>query len=213
MKFDRLPVLILSTPRTGSTPLLHYIQKQHGPDVQLFMEPTTGNWQPNSEDWQTGDEMVRFNATISSTDKFIVKDHIHTFHKHSKQSLDILLSDRTLKIRLQRRNFAEQIASRYIVWCRKEWHYTEIAASKTSVAEVPVYTNVIIDIATKLKKINKQLSESTITFDVDLFYEDIITLCDLKQTGFIETPKPDNYPGLIKHIEYQIKNIPHLQNE
>lgn len=199
MQFNKLPILILSTPRTGSTALLKYIQKQCSVDTEIFMEPTTGNWQPDSTDWQTGEEMDRFVKIASNTSNFIVKDHIHTFYKHSLQHQHLLLSTATFKIRLQRRNFAEQVASRYIVWCRKEWHYTVDKVDKT-IYNVPIRSDVIWQIAITLRKINQQLEHTNIQFDLDLFYEDLCSLFDLDSTGFLETPKPANYEDLVNYI-------------
>jgi hypothetical protein len=185
---------------------MQYIQKHCNEDVPFFMEPTTGNWQPGVSHWSTGKVMDEFMATATTSHKFIVKDHIHTFSKHDQHIQNLLLSDSTFKIRLQRRNFAEQVASRYIVWCRNEWHYTEKTVSTDYEQPIPLSADIILRICSFIHAINEQLRETDINFDLDLYYEDVLTSCDLDQSGLLATPKPKNYQELLDFIKFQIEH-------
>lgn len=186
---------------------MQYIQKRCDQDVPFFMEPTTGNWQPGNSDWSTGKAMEDFMATAAVSNKFIVKDHIHTFRKHTPHMQNVLLSDSTFKIRLQRRNFAEQVASRYIVWCRNEWHYTKNTVLADHARPVPLDADIILRTCSFLHAINEQLRKTHTQFDLDLYYEDIQAAYDLDQSGLLATPKPENYQELLDFIRFQVEHV------
>lgn len=200
---NKLPVLIVSSPRTGSTPLLHYVQKCCGEDIPFFMEPTTGNWQPGKKDWSTGKVMEEFIATARNSKRFIVKDHIHTLHKHDPSILKSLLSESTYKIRLQRRDTIKQVASRYIVWHRNLWHHDINTKEADQQEDIPLHSDVVLTIHGYINAINKMLIDSNIEFDLDVFYEDLV----FEGIGFISTPKPRNYNELLEFITYQTKHV------
>lgn len=204
--FTKFPILILSAPRTGSTVLSKYIKNKSDIPLEFFMEPTTGNWAPDKLDWQTNNVMEDFNRAFDNTDKIIVKDHIHTFKKHLPKNIEYLLSDKTFKIRLRRRDFIEQIASRYIVWYRKEWHYNKDTVDSIKY-EVAINSEIILKIAMIFKDINTELDNVQIKFDLDLYYEDIILDYDLEISSLVPTPKPSNYQELLEIIRHEVKKI------
>lgn len=206
----RTPLLILASPRTGSTALGQYFKKQF-PTATYFIEP----------DWTLSVMQKLTNNLQSKNYDFIVKILYYCMELYSDDLRNFLLSPITSKIRLRRRDTASQMASLYIAMYRNyTYHYLDKSASKIPGKEyvvLPENTDVYVKemipikddqnmdwIINEILMANKQLDESTLKFNLDLYYED---LPDLDKTGFNKTPLPLNYPDIKQAFENKLKRI------
>lgn len=182
----RTPLLILASPRTGSTALGQYFLKQF-PTATYFPEP----------DWIKHDPSVmgKFTNNIQSKDyDFIVKILYYCMKWYSDDIRNFLLSPATSKIRLRRRDTVSQMASLYVAMYRN-WTYHYLDKSALDIKEIiPVKDDQNMDwVVSEILTANRQMDECDLKFDLDLYYED---LPSLDETGFNKTPLPLNYEDI-----------------
>jgi LPS sulfotransferase NodH len=179
----KTPILILSSPRTGSTVLGSHLRTLY--DVPYFREPD-----------QHGDEqMTDFRNYFSQSKNFILKCHHIYLNRYGSDATKYLIEN-AYKIRIRRKNIVEQIASYYVAIQRVKFGFTHKN-------ELNLVDTVDIDIM-KIKKhifyinyANLVLNSSTINFDLDLYYEDLPKIND---AGYYVVPKPTNYNELLSII-------------
>lgn len=181
--FNKFPILILSTPRTGSSAFGSYIQDHHK-DLIYFNEP----------DFFGQERMTRFENIIDQKTNYILKTHIYSisFYKNSKF---LCYSNDVYRIRIRRKDFLEQVVSFYIAKKRNEWLFRssdEINEFKDDT--IPFDINYAKESIKFLKRSNDMLSNTDINFDLDIFYEDLI----LENSRYFPTPQPTNYEELKK---------------
>ena len=174
----RYPVVILASPRSGSTALANHI---HGKleDVLLFQEPDSIlPWFSN------------FLETAKTTNQYVVKIQTNRLNLYPKEMLDYLIhSSEPYRVCIRRRNKIEQSLSRYIATTRNKWVYQTTGISED-----------IIPINNARIKNHIQLLETEIaildsigaTYDTTIWYEDF----DFGESDGIKTPKPKNYEEL-----------------
>jgi len=186
------PVVIFTSPRTGSTAFAHYLKKQN-PTKQYFNEPVLDQTQ-----------MTEFTNVFNSTDDYIIKVMGETIVKpnwevpqHPEYMIKKMLSAGTYKIKLYRRDVIEQVASCYVASIRNYWEYNE-----DNVLNFNVNDNIEIDLAKvrraiRIIKHNNEVIDN-IEADTTLYYEDISDFDD----QFKLTPKPYNYAELISIVKH-----------
>jgi LPS sulfotransferase NodH len=174
----RYPVVILASPRSGSTALANHI---HGKleDVLLFQEPDSIlPWFSN------------FLETAKTTNQYVVKIQTNRLNLYPKEMLDYLIhSSEPYRVCIRRRNKIEQSLSRYIATTRNKWVY-----QTTDISEDIIPIN-----SARIKK-HIQLLETEIaildsigaTYDTTIWYEDF----DFGESDGVKTPKPKNYEEL-----------------
>jgi LPS sulfotransferase NodH len=174
----RYPVVILASPRSGSTALANHI---HGKleDVLLFQEPDSIlPWFSN------------FLETAKTTNQYVVKIQTNRLNLYPKEMLDYLIhSSEPYRVCIRRRNKIEQSLSRYIATTRNKWVYQTTGISED-----------IIPINNARIKNHIQLLETEIaildsigaTYDTTIWYEDF----DFSELDGVKTPKPKNYEEL-----------------
>jgi len=209
----RTPLLILASPRTGSTALGQYFKQQQFPTATYFIEP----------DW-THSVMQKFRNNLQSGNyDFIVKILYYCIDLYSDDLKNFLLSPITSKIRLRRRDTASQMASLYVAMYRNwTYHYLDKSVSKSKIPgkeyvvlpeNTDVYLKEIIPIkddqnmdwiVNEILMANKKIDESTLNFDLDLYYED---LTYLDETKIKKTPFPSNYADIKQAFENKLKRI------
>jgi LPS sulfotransferase NodH len=174
----RYPVVILASPRSGSTALANHI---HGKleDVLLFQEPDSIlPWFSN------------FLETAKTTNQYVVKIQTNRLNLYPKEMLDYLIhSSEPYRVCIRRRNKIEQSLSRYIATIRNKWVYQTTGISED-----------IIPINNARIKNHIQLLETEIaildsigaTYDTTIWYEDF----DFSELDGVKTPKPKNYEEL-----------------
>jgi predicted nucleic-acid-binding protein len=180
------PVLILTSPRTGSTALGRYIKNTCNiENISYFTEPQ-----------QIIEQYKLFKECIGKSKNYILKEHLYRFNReYSKSIVDAVLAD-SYKIRLYRKDFIKQVVSSYITYERnlRTQYVTadDLKISDTLDIKLTKLSCIIID----LKKWNDELVNSNIPFDLTVCYEDL-ELFDLNISGYYKTPQPLNYHELI----------------
>lgn len=182
----RTPVLILSSPRTGSSMIGHHI-KTLLDNTRFFEEP----------DWFGQDAINEFHMFAKRSNNFIVKIH-HVFLDRYGEELSSYLLQESYKIRLTRKDLVKQCASSYIANARnpKKFHYFKNEPATTDYI-VPLDIQSITGCVRFLIKANKSLQDAAIEFDRDLVYED---LPEIANTNYVRTPRPANYDELLDVI-------------
>lgn len=184
---NKFPIIIISSPRTGSTILSEYLSEKY--KLKLFLEP--------DENKSIVDE---FNSYVESKNtNFILKFHARNFSFF--KNLEIF-SDSYL-ISIERKNKIDQIASHYIARARNRFVYNNEDYLMNDNIDVNLL-DIVINCESVYKS-NKALSNLNLKFDSKLFYEDL-NFKDLSyDSKFIKTPKPSNYDFLIEKISKYLK--------
>jgi len=190
----RFPVIILSSPRTGSTILAHDIQEElnkQGKSFQMFNEPITGS---------------QHDSFLSCKNKdYILKIHANDLIKYPTHILDMIKDRSCFLIRMRRRNIQDQILSWCIARQTNGWGYYNpfgieqnlLDSNKTLI----VSRDQIIKDVHIIKKSNNELDEINVKFDLDLFYEDL----NFKSTHMIKASKPNNHEKIREVIKELVK--------
>jgi LPS sulfotransferase NodH len=188
----KTPVLILSTPRTGSTVLGAYIKSLCEKDICYFQEP----------DYSGQLEIDKFKEYVNHSKNFILKCHFIYLHRYGTDISQYLL-DNAYKIRIRRKDFVKQIASFYVAKTRNHrWHFQN-AEQLNFVDTIPINIMHIKQYITYLKYANYKLDYAPVKFDLDLYYEDLPAINDV---GYYIAPKPDNYNELLATIQELIRD-------
>jgi hypothetical protein len=177
------PVVIFASPRTGSTALGYHIA--NNTLTKYYNEP---NFRPA--------ELEEFIEFSKSNNNYILKLLGSSIPMFPKSVQDIIFSDNVFKIKMNRRNIINQIASHYVGLNRKTWNYIQIDENYKNLMD----TNIIIELDKVKRSIEMVRYDRNIVnkikTDIELFYEDFVNFESLT----IKTPKPANYPLLIDTI-------------
>lgn len=199
-KITKNPIVILSVPRSGSTALGRYLEKNTG--LSFFTEP---------EYLGTGEQ---FRDYAAQSNNYIIKFHYYDRQRYSYLLNYLINSSETFKISLRRRDIIKQAASHYIAHTKNDirgfemWHASTPERLKTLIDEVsvlPINADRIKELLILCKTRDDELSKSTVKFDLDLFFEDIIPL--LEQSVIKEFPKPRNYSEILQATTEIYKNL------
>lgn len=182
-KITQLPILIVSTPRSGSTALLFHI-KEMNPGLHIFNEPSQDQ------------EIQELQSWVAS------RNHDYILKLHVNDLITVGITANNLhqyySIRLLRQDTISQITSLYISTQRKKYYYTQY---ETQAQYWHDYKNdpVTLDADNMLaccKTIihaTNSLNQMTGT-NLDIVYEDVQDM--LYSSGAIApvvAPKPANY--------------------
>jgi hypothetical protein len=185
------PVIILSSPRTGSSALaigiFNQLKNTHD-NIQLFNEPFHH------------DQFPELTSAINNNTDYVLKVHIKDLLKHHypKQLLNIISNHQCFLIRIRRRNVVAQITSKYIADLRDVWGYPT-AIKYEAVTEINIKK--IIGFISDILDYNKTLDNYPVPFDLDLYYEDL----KFSDTGVIRTPQPENYLLIEQLVTYFLR--------
>lgn len=174
----RYPVVILASPRSGSTALANHI---HGKleDVLLFQEPNL------VRQW-----FFDFLETVETTNKYVVKIHASQLNLYPERISNYLIhSNEPYRICIRRKNIIEQSLSRYIAVCRRTWVYktANINEDIIPINQLSIKKNIHL-----MEADNATLDSIGATFDTTIWYEDF----DFRDSDGVKTPKPKNYEEL-----------------
>jgi LPS sulfotransferase NodH len=192
-KINKTPILILATPRTGSSVLGAYIKSVFKKDIPYFQEP----------DYSGQEEINEFRNYFNHSKDFILKCHFIHLDRYGTDISDYLLRE-AYKIRIRRKDFVKQVASLYIAEERNNyWHFR-------NTEQLNLVDTVLIDTAkikqsiSYLKYANYRLDCAPVNFDLDLYYEDLPIIND---AGYYIVPKPSNYNELLDIIKKFVKVV------
>jgi hypothetical protein len=208
----KFPIIIISSPRTGSNALVEYYAKQY--NLELFSEPDKNIFktelvvQPKKN--YIDPHIETFLQFTETTNRYAVKlQSMNLLHFYPKRYIERVCTQSAFKIKLQRRDLAAQIASSYVARRRRNFYYN----LSIDWASMPEYAQEIVidesEIDGQILMMNKyndrsfaELEKMNIKFDAEIYYEDL---------GFIEladstkTPLPGNYHELLNAIRNRIE--------
>lgn len=181
---NKLPLVILSSPRTGSSMILNYLGNLHN-IPQHFNEPDGNN------------QMQEFENYAQINNNYAVKIHArHLFKFYQPWVIDQLLnSPDAYRVRIRRKNIIDQIASFYVAKLTNTWSY---AVDKTNSSDVPIDIIRIKNAVDIIARFNEDLNTINTTFDLDIFYEDLPPMVD---NYYKKTPRPTNYELVISTVK------------
>jgi len=192
MNINKWPVIIFASPRTGSNALLHHITNLNT-DIKYYIEP--------APDFCLEEFIQQSNNRHAIK---IIVSHISNYPETLKK---YIFSNDNFKIKLNRKNVVEQIASFYLARNRKIWTYY----TATTTLKNRTLGGVINDFSSE-EIININLEEikyciihmlecnklcSEIDVNLELYYEDFVNFI----TPTKKTPKPKNYNELVSIIQ------------
>lgn len=186
----KLPVIIVSAPRTGSSAIGGEYQDRLN-EIPYFNEP-----------YGKVEFKESFTELVNSGDKsYIVKEHAMNLIRYSmyyKDTLDKIKTNDCFLVRIRRRDVIAQAASSYIGIKRNKLHYR--------IEYDPVEMNDIIELDSKVAvpvvgnilHANKILDNFDANYDVDIYYEDLNIR---KEHRIMPTPKPSNYAEILDFLK------------
>jgi hypothetical protein len=210
---NKLPIIIISSPRTGSNALVEYYERTY--KLAYFSEPDSNKAVIESEltdeNWTPGELSIEnFLEFIKTSDMYVVKiQSSNLFAYYPESYVKEMIAQRAFKIKLQRRNFEEQVASLYLAWNRKIFKYShqdDHLDGKEYSSEIEIDHDEIDKYIDMLKIYNiddfKRLEEMGMKFDAEVYYEDLGLI---EAHSSIITPRPSNYDELLNEIKKKIK--------
>lgn len=181
----KTPVLVVSSPRTGSTYISNYIGKKY--NLNTFLEPDSGKIQ----------YMEYFHHYAKSDADYLLKVHAYNLKKYEKNIIETLLyDDNVFRVKIFRSNIINQIASVYVgYFCRnRTWHYENNYSELND--SVPIQDDNLRTSIDWVLYWNKQLHNLNVNYDLILEYETLPNI----ETSYNITPKPKNYKELCDTI-------------
>jgi hypothetical protein len=207
-QITKTQILILSLPRTGSNALGFHLSDVLG--IPFYNEPYCQILDRFKRDNRSFQDSFRSN--VFSDRPFVVKEHYYRI-KEGLVNNDLIAnhlinSDQVFKIRLQRKNKVEQIASYYVCELVNQRVYLKNAPNTGLVDRIlPINLDQLknyIELFEHRFKMIQSIPSSLI--DLDLYYED---LGSLDNSVLEPAPHPANYSSIISAIKalYKIKNF------
>ncbi len=185
-QISRLPVVILSSKRTGSTFLTYYIcesLKNNCDNLHEFIEPAHSN------------QIQKLLEVIDNQENYVLKVHAYDLITvYPPKIKNIIDTHNCFLIRIRRRNIIDQIASHYIASERNIWGYNKDTLYDNTVKKIDI--NRIKRSIRFISTYNQIINKFPGSFDLDLYYEDL-PIIDGKS---IKTPNPENYDEIWKII-------------
>lgn len=183
------PIIILSTPRTGSTILGSDIAKYY--NIKFYDEIVT-----KENSLVKLDEFYKQNLFNKD---YVLKVHIyHLFEKFNDDLLKKIKYKKCSLVKIQRKTLIDQLVSYYIANNRDKWIY-ETNDNLNDV--IPINHHAMLDNYSYINFSNNFLNSLQLNFDLTLTYEDCKFSEDLKQT-----PKPINYDSICRLAESVTRN-------
>lgn len=179
-----LPILIVSSPRTGSTILAQYISKIL--NYKLFIEPSI-----------TEKDLHRFLMFSDFNKNYVLKEHASVY---SLKYDSVFKQQLFFKIRIRRKNIFNQILSTYIAASRKKFFYDK---DKTFIQDkIKLNEEFLLETVLYIKNCNKVLDAFSERIDMDLYYEDL----DIPIIHGTPTPKPVNNEEFVNWAHNVLKD-------
>lgn len=179
----RLPIVIFSTARSGSSALANHIHRKVD-NVLLFEEPEHDK-----------ESISNFLKTVNETNRYIVKIHSDGFEKYPSDLVEYFIhSPDPYKVCIRRRNQLEQCISLYISLGRQQWSYKK--DSEFTEDTITINEQRIRGAIFWIKRQYLALDRINANFDLTVWYEDF----EFDVTDTIKTPRPNNYDELCASI-------------
>lgn len=181
---DKLPIVIIALPRSGSTALGENFRIYAGPNTPYFNDP---GYFPEKLS-----ELLEYH-TLSS--RYILKCSFGGMQSYPDQYKQHILYDPNVyRLRLRRHNMFYQNLSSYIARCSNRWRY--LIGSDLEPKEVVIDQALIEETIVWNYKENESLSNLDVNFDQDLWYEEL----SLNHGPDVPTPRPLNYDQIFEEF-------------
>lgn len=174
---DKLPIVIIAIPRSGSTALGSQIQNQFGEGIPHFLDPG----------YIPGKLTELLNCHENSLN-YILKCSFRGTEPYPEDYKNFIFHDPNVyRIRLRRHNMFKQNLSSYIARCSGRWRYVEGVGIPP--LEIKVDQSLIEETILWNSQEHTLISNLNLNFDQDLWYEDL----SFNNILDVPTPKPTNY--------------------
>ena len=185
----KLPVFIISSPRTGSTALGQQIAEINS--LTYFIEP---------DYLDMCHRMNNFKSFAEANDSYVLKMHAKNLHKYPKFVLDKLKTNSTT-IKISRKSLFDQVVSYYIA--RKTDHWVRKRNETEKSYELEYDADFFLTSLTTIKYFNGAFDSLDVIFDLELTYEDL----NLSNSLFEKTIYPNNYNRFVEQCMDTFKNL------
>ena len=197
---DKFTIIILSSPRTGSTLLAEILSKKF-PELELFIEPDSYINQMTKKD-----SMDNFINYSKISNQYIVKCHLKYLIKYPTNIIKKVINNDLFLIRIKRRNVLDQMVSMYIELIRKKWSYDADMAESYKDKIVPIEVDIIAKAVRQINEFNNPFKGLNINYDLEIYYEDLINdINGIYKTNSNITPKPINHTEIYQLIQKELE--------
>ena len=163
----KLPIVIISSIRTGSTALLFELEKiflEKGISPIVLNEPIVYN--------NKSDSIIPFLKSIDSN-QFILKVHAYDLQYYPKYFIKKLENNSYNVIRLRRKSIVDQCVSLYISLYTRIWINTTETNKQLENTNIEISDQLLHKTVEDVKKFNNAIDNCTYKFLLDLSYEDL----------------------------------------
>ena len=163
----KLPIVIISSIRTGSTALLFELEKiflEKGISPVVLNEPIVYN--------NKSDSIIPFLKSIDSN-QFILKVHAYDLQYYPKYFIKKLENNSYNVIRLRRKSIVDQCVSLYISLYTRIWINTTETNKQLENTNIEISDQLLHKTVEDVKKFNNAIDNCTYKFLLDLSYEDL----------------------------------------
>jgi LPS sulfotransferase NodH len=197
---DKFPIIILSSPRTGSTFLAEILSKKF-PELELFSEPDSYTKKLGDRD-----SMANFTSYSNISNQYILKCHLKYFIKYPTNIIKKIIKNDAFLIQIKRRNVLDQMVSMYIELIRGIWYYDVNKANKHKENIIPIESNIITKAVQQINEFNSPFKGLNINYDLEIYYEDLINnFNEVYKTNSNITPKPTNHTEIYQLIQKELE--------
>lgn len=183
IKITKWPAIVIANYRTGSSPFAYKLGVDN--KVAAFIEPTI-----------TNERQQAFTDFLKTSQPYVVKfmpDQVDRLAHYQT-----LLESDCYKIKLQRKNKVEQIASYYLALVKGKWFTAE--HEQESDYFIPVISEKIDYSIDKILSVDKLLDKITVV-DQTIYFEDLPVFDDIDRKPSL---KPKNLQRLYSLIESRL---------
>jgi hypothetical protein len=203
---NKFPIIILSSPRTGSTVLAEILSNKF-PELRMFLEPEFNRKGKKEIKCQLDD----FTDYSKTSNQYILKFHLEYLNKYPPELIKKIINHDAFLIKIQRRSLIKQIVSDYISRVRNVYVYDIMKAYKHKDETIPIKDDLIEGCIKLIQDLNEAFNKTQINYDLEIYYEDFInSINDSYKTRFVIAPKPTNYNEIHQAIEYHLTNCKDL---
>ena len=163
----KLPIVIISSIRTGSTALLFELEKiflEKGISPVVLNEPIVYN--------NKSDSIIPFLKSIDSN-QFILKVHAYDLQYYPKYFIKKLENNSYNVIRLRRKSIVDQCVSLYISLYTRIWINTTETNKQLENTNIEISEQLLHKTVEDVKKFNNAIDNCTYKFLLDLNYENL----------------------------------------
>ena len=198
---DKFPIIILSSPRTGSTVLAEILSKKF-PTLELFSEPDSHRKKLGARDSMDG-----FSNYSNGSNQYILKCHLINLSKYPPNLIEKIINHEAFLIKIKRKSIIDQMVSTYIELVRKMWYYDMVTFEKYKDEKIPIESAIIEDAVKIIKEANESFNKIQIEYDLEIYYEDLVNIInDNYKIRSNIAPKPINRNEIYEAIEHHLLN-------